>query len=255
MKKLLFLLIPMILMISCSTFDTSYQDKPGEKYSTRTIQPVLDTVNIGTGPNTGNGDPLRSAFIKVNWSIKRLNTVQDSILNRYTKAQANALFALITNPTFYGVQKLSTTDTLSTKSYARTVGGGGLTSGDVAGQINDSIEARLTGAYDIRYLILNQQTGTSYTLVLTDLYKLVTMSNGSANTLTVPLNSSVAFPYGATHATQITVANIGAGICTLTAAGGVTFISGDNYVALHQGYGATLVKIAENTWWITGGME
>jgi len=252
MKKLLFLL-PMILMISCKTIDTSYQDKPGEKYSFRTIEPVLDTVNIGTGPNTGNGDPLRNAFLKVNWSIKRLNTVQDSMLNRYTKAQANALFALINNPIFTGVQKVSTTDTLSTKAYARTVGG--LSSTDVANQINDSIEARLTGAYDIRYLILNQQTGTSYTLVLTDIYKVVTMNNGSANILTVPLNSSVAFPYGATHATQISVANIGSGTCTLTPTGGVTFISGDSYVALHTGYGATLVKIAENTWWITGGLE
>lgn len=109
MKKLFFLLMPMILIISCTTYrqwrpniDTSYQDKPGKKYSTRTIEAVLDTVNIGTGPNTGNGDPLRNAFIKVNWSIKRLNTVQDSMLNRYTKAQANALFAPINNPTFTG---------------------------------------------------------------------------------------------------------------------------------------------------------
>ena len=40
------------------------------------------------------------------------------------------------------------------------------------------------------------QTGTAYTLVLADAFKLVAMNNAAANTLTVPPNSSVAFPIG-----------------------------------------------------------
>ena len=51
---------------------------------------------------------------------------------------------------------------------------------------------------------LNDQTGTSYTPVLTDQYQvLVTRSNASASTMTIPTNASVAFPVG----TVITVLN------------------------------------------------
>jgi hypothetical protein len=43
---------------------------------------------------------------------------------------------------------------------------------------------------------INEQTGTAYTLAITDKGKLVISSNVAANTLTVPPNSSVAFPIG-----------------------------------------------------------
>ena len=36
---------------------------------------AIDTVNVGTGPNTGTGDPLRTAFLKVN----RLIVMMDSL--------------------------------------------------------------------------------------------------------------------------------------------------------------------------------
>jgi len=44
---------------------------------------------------------------------------------------------------------------------------------------------------------INTQTGTTYTTVLDDNGKLVTLSNASAITLTIPPNSSVAYPVGA----------------------------------------------------------
>jgi hypothetical protein len=64
----------------------------------------------------------------------------------------------------------------------------------------------------------NTQAGTSYTLALSDIGKFVTMSNASASTLTVPPNSSVAFPTG----TVIEGAQYGAGQVTLTPGSGVT---------------------------------
>ena len=61
---------------------------------------------------------------------------------------------------------------------------------------------------------LNAQTGTTYTSVLNDSYQvLVTMSNASANAFKIPTNASVAHPIG----TVITVMNIGAGLCTISA--------------------------------------
>jgi hypothetical protein len=65
------------------------------------------------------------------------------------------------------------------------------------------------------------QTGTTYTLVLTDANGCVTMSNTATNTLTIPANSSVAFPVG----TTITVQQINTGLTTVSPASGVTFES------------------------------
>ena len=90
----------------------------------------------------------------------------------------------------------------------------------------------------------NTQTGTSYTLVLTDAGGIVEMNNASANTLTVPPNSSVAFPVGV----QITVVQLGAGVTTVAAGAGVTILC-DGSLALSAQYaGATLYQRVANTW-------
>jgi hypothetical protein len=68
---------------------------------------------------------------------------------------------------------------------------------------------------------INTQTGTTYTTVLADNGKLTTLSNASAIAVTIPLNSSVAYPVGA----QINMAQLGAGQVTVSGAGGVTLVS------------------------------
>ena len=68
-------------------------------------------------------------------------------------------------------------------------------------------------------LTTNAQTGTTYTLALTDGNNtMVELSNASAITLTVPLNSSVAFPVGS----QVNLLQTGAGQVTVAGASGVT---------------------------------
>jgi hypothetical protein len=99
-----------------------------------------------------------------------------------------------------------------------------------------------------KLVVTNRQTA-SYTLVLSDADKLVEMNVGSANNLTVPLNSSVAFPTG----TQILLAQYGAGQTTIVATSGVTVRSNGGKLKLNVQYsGATLVKIAENEWYCFG---
>lgn len=98
-------------------------------------------------------------------------------------------------------------------------------------------------------LTANAQTGTSYTLVLADAGKLVTVSNAATHTLTVPTNASVAFPVG----TVVNVARIGAGAVNLAAAGGVTVNSPGAVLGLRAQYSqATLVKTATDTWLLGG---
>ena len=87
----------------------------------------------------------------------------------------------------------------------------------------------------------NTQTG-SMTTVLTDAGKTITMSNASANTVTIPANSSVAYVIG----TRINILNLGAGACTPTAAAGVT-ING-TITALATNSSAAVIKTATNTW-------
>ncbi len=86
-------------------------------------------------------------------------------------------------------------------SFATITDGTGITSTLGAGTL--AIESTKT--------TLNVQTGTSYTTVLTDRGKCITMSNAAASTLTIPLNASVAYPLG----TVITVQQLGAGQVTL----------------------------------------
>lgn len=96
---------------------------------------------------------------------------------------------------------------------------------------------------------LNTQTGTTYTLVAGDAGSLVTLSNAAAITLTVPLNSSVAFAIGS----QITIAQSGAGQVTVAGAVGVTINAADGYLKLRtQWSSATLVKTATNSWILIG---
>ena len=101
---------------------------------------------------------------------------------------------------------------------------------------------------------LNEQTGTSYTPVLADGYQvLLTRSNASASTLTIPLNSSVAFATG----TVITVLNKGAGVVTISGAGGVTVLSAGATAAsptLAQYKSCALIQTSANNWYVVGGI-
>jgi hypothetical protein len=86
--------------------------------------------------------------------------------------------------------------------------------------------------------------------VLGDNGKLVTGNNGSAITFTVPPNSSVAFPVGA----RIDIAGIGVGIITVAQGSGVT-VNATPSLALRARYsGATLVKLATDTWLLVGDL-
>lgn len=97
----------------------------------------------------------------------------------------------------------------------------------------------------------NAQTGTTYTLVLTDAGKLVTLNNALAITLTVPANSSVAFAVG----DQINLLQLGAGQVTVAGAGGVTVNSAGALLKLSAQYAlGTLVKTGTDAWVLIGNL-
>ncbi len=98
---------------------------------------------------------------------------------------------------------------------------------------------------------INPQTGTTYTFVLADSGKICEFANASAITVTVPPNSSVAFPVG----TQIEVTQTGAGKVTLAQGSGVTITSLASYKSIAGQYAsATLYKRATDTWQLSGSL-
>ena len=90
----------------------------------------------------------------------------------------------------------------------------------------------------------------SYTLVLTDRGKVVEQNVGSANTVTIPTDASVAFPVG----TEILVFQVGAGQVTIAGAGGVTVRGTPGLKIAAQYGGATLIKRAANDWIVMGNL-
>ena len=97
----------------------------------------------------------------------------------------------------------------------------------------------------------NAQTGTTYTLVLSDANKLVTLSNAASITLTVPPNSSVAFPIG----TRLDLAQIGAGQVTVAQGSGVTVNATPGLKFRAQYAGATLIKTGTDAWLLFGDLS
>ena len=97
----------------------------------------------------------------------------------------------------------------------------------------------------------NNQVGTTYTFALSDAGKFATFSNAAAVTVTVPPNSSVAFPTD----TQIEVCQLGAGKVTLAQGSGVTINSQSSYKSLAAQYaGAILQKTGTDTWVLLGNL-
>jgi hypothetical protein len=120
-----------------------------------------------------------------------------------------------------------------------------LNSNDITG----TGDVNITGTV-VAQSTLNAQTGTTYTTVLTDASKLVTLSNGSGITLTIPANSSVAYPVG----TKLDLAQLGAGQVTVVGAAGVTVNATPTLKFRAQYSGATCIKTATDTWLLVGDL-
>jgi hypothetical protein len=159
------------------------------------------------------------------------------------------------------------TGTVTSITAGTGLSGGTITSsGTIA--INTAVTADLTTAQTLTNktlttpqlndakinLAFDAQTGTTYTVVLSDSNQVVTMNNAATNVLSIPTNASVAYPLG----TQINVLQIGAGQTTISAVtSGTTTILSTAAVAaapkLRARYSsATCIKADTDLWYIIG---
>jgi hypothetical protein len=118
-----------------------------------------------------------------------------------------------------------------------------------------AVTGAITAGSVVAPLAINPQTGTTYTLVLADAGKMITSSNGSAQTITVPPTGTgggeVNFPIG----TQIIIQNIGSANATLAEGAGVDIFSKDDNKEIDGQYAAaTLIQTATSDWSLIGAL-
>jgi len=113
-----------------------------------------------------------------------------------------------------------------------------------------AVTGAVTAGSVVAPLAINNETA-SYTLVIGDAGGIVEMNDGSANNLTIPPNSSVAFATG----TQIIIIQQGAGATTIVEGSGVTTRSlDDNAIINGQYVSVALVKRDTDEWYIFGNL-
>ncbi len=202
--------------------------RPGAKLYVKKIDASANTVTIDpAGAETIDG--AATLVLSARWDAVLL--VSDGV--NWLRGYADGLLAAHLNDT-------SAAHAASTISFA---GSTNLAATDVEAAL-DELDAEKASAL----VVANLQTA-SYTLVLTDAGKVVEMNVAAANTLTVPPNSSVAFPIGAT----IEVYQQGAGQTTITAGTGVTIRERESKLKLAGQYAtASLRKRATDEWVLAG---
>ena len=125
--------------------------------------------------------------------------------------------------------------------------------GETAGTRSRKVTLLLLRLFSFLYRF-NAQTGTTYTLALSDGYKIVTLSNASAITVTIPKNATVAIPVG----WRADFYWLGVGQPTFAPEdGSVTLeLPASDTLSMAERYTfCSLVKRSTDTWIVVGRME
>jgi hypothetical protein len=191
----------------------------------------------------GRSGQIRSSTDAITWTTRTSNLETASITSI---SYGNGLWVAGGTSGGYGGQIRTSTDAITwttqnsnfgnTQISSVAYGNGLWVAAGYSGQLRTSTEI----------------AGTSYTLQLSDNNSVIEMNNASANTITIPLNSSVAFPIGS----NIDIVQTGAGQTTITPAEGVTIRSSNSETKLTGQYsGATIYKRGTNEWVLFGDLS
>jgi hypothetical protein len=203
-------------------------------------------------PNFQNGQPIVAAQHNTNNSaIANFTNGLSAGLNFDNGAIGTASIAgqaittaLIADGNITSI-KLAASLTLTTP----VLGVASATSLAVSGSVTVGASVSVVGNV-VYHIATNPQTA-AYTLVLADDGKIVEVLSATAVNVTIPLESSVAFPIG----TQITVLQTGTGQLTFVPAVGVTLNGNPGVKTRGQWTAATLIKRDANIWVALGDLS
>lgn len=194
---------------------------------------ILKSADIGVSVEGYDATILKSASIGVSVQGYNANTVIDA---SYVHTDNNFTTVLKTNyDTAYGW-------------------GNHATAGYISNLVEDTTP-QLGGDLDLNGksipLALNAQIGTTYTAVLSDAEKIITLDNASPITMTIPANASVAYPIG----TKLNFMQLGAGAVTVAITTDTLNHDAALTATLHGQYAvATAVKVAATSWVLFGNL-
>lgn len=214
----------------------------------KTSPTFTGTVNAGKTVITSNvaqGSPDRPLTLNNNASAGDfIRFVNSNATNgsKYFRIDGAGAFQIINSA--YSAAPLTVSDAglVTATSYA----------GDGTSLTGVETSSHAASTYSPITRQVNGQSGTTYTLVLTDAGKLVFLGNASPVTCTIPNSSTVAFPSG----TQIDFIQYGAGKTTFASASGVTIVSLNSNKALLGQYAAcSIIYNGSNVWYLFGSLQ
>jgi hypothetical protein len=215
-------------------------------------------VAKGSGVVKADGDEVATLTASQTLSGKTLTAPKFADLGYIADANSNELIVMATTTNAVNQLKIANAAsgnpvTISATGDGADVGLNLVTKGSGTLQYNGT-QIATTADIPTGGSTQSAQTG-SYTLALTDAGKTVTMDSGSANTLTVPTNASVAFPTG----TRIDVLQLGTGQTSIVGDTGVTVYKyniavGTTAKIAGQYAAATLWKQNTNIWYLVGNL-
>lgn len=234
-------------------------------WAARTSDVTLNTSNTwysGPSISLGAGSYVVIAQLQ-HW---RTATTAESIFGRLTDgsthyssgqfyhpsvAGAGGQLILIGKITLVGTATITAQMTSSAGASTSAIKAA-LTANGAGNNASQIVAIRVDGQAQVagRYSSVNTQTGNTYTPVLSDENSLVTLTNATAITVTLPANADLAFPIGG----RIDFAQYGAGQVTFIAGSGATVNSNPTAKLRGQYTAGTAIKVAVDSWFLVGDL-